>query len=59
MMQLVSAKRHETGQRTYLDISLGLVCDLHDELGARVDHVLEDLVVNAVTPKLLRSNSRG
>ena len=48
MMQLVSAKRHKTGQRTYLDISFGLGWDLHDELGARVDHVLENLVVNTI-----------
>ena len=48
MMQLVSAKRHETGQRTYLNISLGLVGNFHDELGLSIDHVLQDLIIDAV-----------
>ena len=31
---------------TTLDIGLGLVRDLHDELGLGVDHVLQDLLVH-------------
>ena len=34
---------------SYLDISLGLIRHLHDELGLRVDHVLKDLVVDTRT----------
>jgi hypothetical protein len=32
----------------YLDISFGLVCDLHQELRLAVNHMLQDLLVNAV-----------
>ena len=33
--------------RTNLDVGLGLVCHLHDELRLRVDHVLKNFMVDA------------
>lgn len=34
----------------YLDVSLGLVGDLHDELGLAVNHVLENVLVDTGNP---------
>ena len=35
-------------ESTTLDIGLGLVSDFHDELGLSIDHVLQDLIIDAV-----------
>jgi hypothetical protein len=34
-------------RETNLDISLGLIRDLHEELGSSIDHMLEDPLIDA------------
>ena len=36
-----------TMSRRHLDVSLGLIGDLHDELSLSVDHMLQDALVDS------------
>jgi len=42
-----ASENEHTDQGTTLHVGLGLVSNLHDELGIRIDHVLEDGLVDA------------
>jgi len=33
--------------RRHLDVSLGLIGDLHDEFGLSIDHMLQDVLVDS------------
>ena len=52
------SKRWRVGGLTiaYLDVSLGLISDLHDKFSLGVDHVLKNLLINATDQDLSNLN---